>query len=245
MINARSLRWILATAALLATATPGQARPPAAAAKIGSFDFYLLSLSIAPTFCAISPDHQTMQECQQLTEAAFEQTPLTVHGLWPNRVGVSVNLQPHDCAGPPLGTLSDGLQADLRRYMPGGEELEDHEWTKHGKCSGLSPEAYFSTIVSLARHVNDTIGAVMKNRGMLGQQLHITDLLLAVQAKDPALAQAIVVDCAHPRGGGGAMVEEIRIVLSKDLHPKPASSVRMGHNAGCPAGAGLVPKVKS
>src|SRR4051812_48937656 len=76
MINARSLRWILATAALLATATPGQARPPAAAAKTGSFDFYLLSLSIAPTFCATSPDHQTMQECQQLTEAAFEQTPL-------------------------------------------------------------------------------------------------------------------------------------------------------------------------
>jgi ribonuclease T2 len=244
MTLTRSLRWTLATIALLAAATPGEARHRTSAAQAGSFDFYLLSLSVAPAFCALSPANQAKQECQDLSDQAFEQTPLTVHGLWPNRAGVSVNRQPHDCGGPPLGTLPDGLQGDLGRYMPGGPGLEAHEWRKHGTCSGLSPEAYFTTVVNLARHANETIGAVMQDRGMLGQRMRISDLLSGVAAKDPALAQAIVVDCAHPRGGGAALVEEIRVVLSKDLQPEPVASVGMGHNAGCPGGAGLVPKVK-
>ena len=243
MTRAHSLRWALAAVALLAAATPGQARHRAAKAQAGSFDYFLLSLSIAPSFCALLPANQAKQECQDLTEPAFEQTPLTVHGLWPNLVGVSVNRQPHDCGGPPLGTLPDALQADLQRYMPGGPGLEGHEWQKHGTCSGLSPEAYFTTVVNLARRANETIGAVMQDRGMLGQRLQISDLLSAVAAKDPALAQAIVVDCAFPRGGGAALVAEIRVVLSKDLQPEPAASVRMGQNSGCPAGAGMVPKV--
>jgi ribonuclease T2 len=237
------LRWTLATIALLAAAMPGQARHRAAAAEAGRFDHYLLSLSVAPAFCALSPANHARQQCQDLTEQAFEATPLTVHGLWPNRSHVSVNLQPHDCSDTPLGTLSTRLQADLRRYMPGGPGLMRHEWEKHGTCSGLSPEAYFSAVVSLARHANETIGAVMKERGMLGQRIRINDLLSAVAARDPALAQAIVVDCAYPRGGGEAVVEEIRIVLSIDLQPKPVSSVGMAYNSGCPRGVGLVPSV--
>ncbi|PPQ28750.1 ribonuclease T2 family protein [Rhodopila globiformis] len=243
MILTRSLRWTLATVALLAAAMPAQARHRTAAAQAGRFDYYLLSLSVAPAFCALSPANQAKQECQDLTEPAFEQTPLTVHGLWPNRVGVSVNRQPHDCGGPPLGALPDALLADLGHYMPGGPGLAAHEWRKHGTCSGLSPEVYFTAAVTLARHANETIGAVMRDRGMLGQRLRIDDLLPAVAARDPALAQAIVVDCAFPRGGGTALVAEIRVVLSKDLQPEPVADAGMGHNSGCPGGAGLVPAV--
>jgi ribonuclease T2 len=237
------LRLALAALAMLLPALPTQARHRHQAAAPGAFDYYLLSLSIAPSFCVLSPANQAKQECQALTEADFRQTPLTVHGLWPNRAGVSVNLQPHDCEGPPLGPLPSATQAELRRYMPGGPGLARYEWRKHGACSGLAPEAYFAAVADLARKANDTIGTAMRDGGMLGQHLRIAELLAAVTARDAALAPAIVVDCRQPRGGGEALVDEIRVVLSKDLRPVPAASVGLGQNSGCPGGAGLVPDV--
>jgi ribonuclease T2 len=220
---------------------PAEARHRHARAEVGGFDYFLLSLSVAPSFCALSPANQAKQECQALTEADFRQTPLTVHGLWPNRAGVSVNRQPHDCAGPPLGALPQATQEALRRYMPGGPGLEAYEWRKHGVCSGLAADAYFADVVDLAKKANQTIGAAMRDGGMLGQTLRIADLLSAVGARDQTLAAAIVVDCRQPRGGGDALVDEIRVVLSKDLQPMPAASVGLGQNSGCPDGAGRVP----
>jgi len=238
------LRLVAVALAMLLPASSPQARHRHQAASApGAFDYYLLSLSLAPSFCALSPANQAKQECQALTEAAFQRTPLTVHGLWPNRAGVSVNLQPHDCEGPPLGPLPEETRAELRRYMPGGPGLARYEWHKHGACSGLSPEAYFAAVADLARKANETIGAAMRDGGMLGQHLRISDLVSAVATRDAALAPAIVVDCRQPRGGGEAVVDEIRVVLSKDLQPMPAASVGLGQNSGCPRGAGLVPDV--
>lgn len=135
------------------------------------------------------PVNAAKQECRSLTRADFQQTPLTVHGLWPNRSRVSVNRQPHDCEGPPLGALPAQLQADLRRYMPSGPGLERHEWRKHGLCSGLSSEDYFATVVRLARDANETIGAVMRAKGMFGHSVRIDDLLDAAGAQDRALSR--------------------------------------------------------
>jgi len=240
---------ILIIIASLLAAGPSQARhrpggssadTGGSAAATGDFDYYLLSLSVAPSFCALSAKNAAKEECRSLTEADFQQTPLTVHGLWPNRARVSVNRQPHDCEGAPFGALSDPVQTALRRYMPGGPGLERYEWRKHGACSGLSPESYFGSVARLAQHANETIGAAMRSKGILGHTLVITDLLAAV---NPALAAAIVVDCQQPRGGGGSLVDEIRIVLSKDLEPMPASSVGLGQNSGCAGGRGLVADV--
>lgn len=242
MVFHLSLRRAAAVVLILLAALPAQARRYPAA-ESGGFDYFLLSLSIAPSFCALSPANQAKQECRTLTGADFRQTPLTVHGLWPNRANVSVNLQPHDCEGPPFGELPEATEAELRRYMPGGPGLARYEWRKHGACSGMSPETYFATLADLARKANATIGGVMREQGMLGQRLRISDLLSAVAARDPALAAAIVVDCRQPRGGGEALVDEIRVVLSKDLRPMPALSVGLGQNSGCPRGVGLVPDV--
>lgn len=241
LFQAKFLRPIVATIALLLVPVASQARHSefGHSSATGDFDYYLLSLSLAPSFCALSPRNAAKQECKTLTEAEFQQTPLTVHGLWPNRARVSVNLQPHDCQGAPFTPPSGSVQTALQRYMPGGAGLEAYEWRKHGACSGLSPEDYFSSVVRLAEHVNDTVGAVMRTKGMLGHSLLIRDLLAGVA--DPALASAIVVNCQQPRGGGAALVGEIRITLSKDFEPIPASSVGMGQNSGCPGGRGVVP----
>lgn len=227
---------------LAAQARYGRGHEPEAAGRVAEFDYYLLSLSIAPSFCALSPANQAHRECEDLTEDDFQRTPLTIHGLWPNRAGVSVNLQPHDCEGPPFA-VSEPVQAALRRYMPGGPGLERYEWRKHGTCSGLPPDVYFATVARLGERANGTIGVAMRDNGMLGNVMRIADLLAAVAAKDPLLASAIVVDCRVPRGGGDALVDEIRVVLSKDLRPMRAAEVGLGQNSGCPHGAGRVPDV--
>ena len=224
-------------------AAPSQARYRPAASSPGDFDYFLLSLSLAPSFCALSRANGTKRECETLTEADFQQTPLTVHGLWPNIERVSVNRQPHDCDGPPLAPLPPQTQSDLRRYMPGGPGLERYEWRKHGACSGLSSADYFATIARLAQHANDTLGAAMRAQGMLGQSVRIVALLEAAGRADPALATAIVVDCQQPRGGGDTLIDEVRIVLSKDFQPMPAASVGLGQNSGCAGGRGFVPDV--
>jgi ribonuclease T2 len=236
----KSRMMLIAVALLLATA-PSHARSGNSASQAGDFDYYLLSLSVAPSFCALSPRNQAKDECRTLTAAAFQQTPLTVHGLWPNRAGVSVNRQPMDCAGPPLDQLSAPLQGELNRYMPGGPGLERYEWRKHGACSGLAPESYFADVVRLAHKADETIGTVLREQGMLGRTVRIADLLAAVARQDAALAAAIVVDCRFPRGGGEALIDEIRVTLSKDLAPIPARSVGLGQNSGCPRGAGFLP----
>ncbi len=238
----RPLRVMLVVLSVLVTATSAQSRQRPDSAAPGDFDFFLLSLSVAPSFCALSPANQAKDECRSLTEAAFQQTPLTVHGLWPNRANVSVNRQPMDCDGPPFA-VSGPVQAQLRRYMPAGPGLQRYEWRKHGTCSGMSSETYFATVARLAQHANDTIGAAMRDRGMLGHTIKIADLLTEIGSRDQALASAIVVDCRQPRGGGDALIDEIRVVLSKDLRPVPAASVGFGQNSGCKRGMGLVPDV--
>ena len=171
--------------------------------------------------------------------------PLTVHGLWPNRERVSVNLQPQYCAGPPLGRLSPALREKLAHVMPGvADGLERYEWRRHGTCSGLTPEAYFSAVVRLAEQADATIGAALRDGGMLGHEMKVDDLIAAVAAKDASLAAAMVVSCRFPREDGGssrAYVQEIRLVLSKDFSPEPAEHVGFGQNSGCPGKAGFLP----
>ncbi len=231
----------MALAALLFLFGQAKAGQRPGASTAGDFDYFLLSLSIAPSFCALSPSNAAKDECRSLTAAAFQQTPLTVHGLWPNRIGVPGFRQPQNCPGPSLGTLPAAVLTDLTRYMPAGPGLERYEWGKHGICSGLAPDAYFTAIAQLAAHANDVIGGVMRERGMLGHQLVIADLLAGVAAKEPALAAALVIDCRTLPGGRAVVVDEIRVVLAKDFTPLPATSVRFQQNSGCPAGRASVP----
>ncbi len=228
---------VMAFACFIANAMAQRAEQP------GAFDYYLMSFTVAPSFCALSSRYAEKQECQIDTDAAFHETPLTVHGLWPNRERVSVNLQPQYCAGPSLGTLSPSLRESLVRYMPGvADGLERYEWRRHGACSGLEPETYFAAVVRLAQHANDTIGAAMRDQ--LGKDVRIDDLLAAVRAKEPALAAAMVVSCRFSRqetGPSRAYIEEIRVVLSKDFMPEPAERVGFGQNSGCPGRTGFLP----
>ncbi len=244
----RFSRSLLACLALAALACRVAAAQPAAedGDAPGVFDYYLMSFTIAPSFCALSSRNAEKQECRDATDAAYREMPLTVHGLWPNRERVSVNLQPQYCAAGPLGRLPSALRTQLARYMPGvADGLDRYEWRRHGGCSGLAPAAYFGRIVALATRADATIGAALREGGLLGRELRLDDLLAAVAAKDPALAPALVMSCRFSRRQGEAesraYVAEIRLVLTKDFTPEPAERVGMGQNSGCPNRTGFLP----
>src|SRR5215211_7515810 len=91
------------------------------------FDFYLMVFSIAPSFCRLVGDARGKRQCYAPSDADYRATPLTVHGLWPNRKNRSVNQQPAFCSNEALA-LSPELRRKLRVYMPGmADGLQEHE----------------------------------------------------------------------------------------------------------------------
>lgn len=111
-----------------------------AAQQPPAFDFYVLSLSWAPEFCA-NPSQAARNpgECSTSKPMNF-----VVHGFWPE---AEHGRSPESCGK--AGRVARGLVHDLLPYMP-SEALINHEWATHGTCSGLSQKDYF-TRVMLAR----------------------------------------------------------------------------------------------
>jgi ribonuclease T2 len=107
----------------------------------GQFDYYLLSLSWAPNYCAGHPsDHSS--ECRIGGHQAF-----VLHGLWPQA-----------SSGPPPMSCSNGSPVaaatvdHMLNFMP-SRSLIQHEWQKHGTCTGLSAQDYFAQAEQAFAHV--------------------------------------------------------------------------------------------
>jgi hypothetical protein len=80
-----------------------------------------------------------------------KQAEWTLHGLWPQKM---------ECGGPRFNvTALDHIRDDLNKYWgsckgpSANPSFWEHEWTKHGTCTGLSLEGYFeSTLALLFEH---------------------------------------------------------------------------------------------
>ena len=107
-------------------------------ASAGDFDYFLLTLSWAPEFCASNPNGRTSIEC-----APSQHKGLVVHGLWPQ---YDNGKWPQDCASTP--PVSSGTVNHIMPIMP-SKRLIQREWAKHGTCSGMSVQDYFGAIEKL------------------------------------------------------------------------------------------------
>lgn len=104
-------------------------RSDRSAGRTGDFDYYLVSLSWSPSYCVLHPDDH--RQCGK-------GYGFVLHGLWPQKMSGGY---PQDCD--PSEALPDSVVRKTLPFMP-SEKLIHHEWTKHGTCSGLGAEAYFS-----------------------------------------------------------------------------------------------------
>lgn len=107
-------------------------------ASSSGFDYYLLTLSWAPQFCATNSSGRTSTECDPNKHIG-----LVVHGLWPQ---YDNGKWPQDCTStPPVSTATVNHMLPI---MP-GKQLIQHEWAKHGTCSGMTVNDYFAAIEKL------------------------------------------------------------------------------------------------
>src|ERR1700743_3879579 len=108
-------------AATLSLALPMEALAAHAHAKAkptpGQFDYYILSLSWEPGFCATK---WVASECGK-------GKGFTLHGLWPQD---EMGIGPENCSGPTL-TAAQTKQYGVLFANP---SLITHEWSTHGTC---------------------------------------------------------------------------------------------------------------
>ncbi len=124
----------LAIAILIAATTDARERHYADNTP-GAFDYYLFNLSWAPEFCAANAGHVSSSECDPAHHFGF-----VVHGLWPENNDGSY---PQECRS--AGPVAQSTVQHMLPIMP-DRGLIQHEWARHGTCSGLATQNYFSQI---------------------------------------------------------------------------------------------------
>lgn len=118
-----------AIAGLRLIAGDAQAR----SSRAGVFDYYTLSLSWSPTYCASKAGENDRQQCAPGRHFAF-----VVHGLWPQfEKGWPESCDTRETWVP------EEIVSGMLAIMP-SRQLVIHEWKKHGACSGLGIADYFA-----------------------------------------------------------------------------------------------------
>jgi ribonuclease T2 len=162
----------------------------------GSFDYYLLSLSWAPNYCAGHPaDHSS--ECRTGGHTAF-----VLHGLWPQ---ANSGPPPMSCStAPPVA--ADTVDHMLN-FMP-SRGLIQHEWQKHGTCSGLSARDYFAQVEQTFKRVRVPDQYRNPDRE---RQLEVADIEKQFAEANGAPPQAFRISC-H-----GSDLVSVEVCLDKHL----------------------------
>ena len=171
----------------------------------GQFDFYLLSLSWSPSFCAAAAERQYGRAPAQ--QCGVRPYSFVVHGLWPQYERGF----PEYCQVP-APRLDHGIVSSMLDLMP-APHLIFNEWDKHGTCSGLSATGYFETVrkaravvkippeyLSLQEPLNVAPGAVTE---------------AFIKANSGLAHDDMVVECDKRR------LTEVRICLSRELQFRP------------------------
>lgn len=173
----------------------------------GQFDYYVLSLSWSPQFCATRGKQARPDDPQCGVGASFG---FVLHGLWPQ---YSARGYPESCS---VGTTPDAaLVQRMLRIMP-SPRLVQHEWQKHGTCSGLTPDRYFAQAESLYSALHIPPRLQHPSEPVATTVAELRDELVR---DNPGLPpDGIALYCKGP------MLREIRICYSKDLKPQSCSA---------------------
>ncbi|TBW34716.1 ribonuclease T [Siculibacillus lacustris] len=183
------LGLVLALASALPAAAQGRGRA-------GDFDFWVLSLSWSPSYCEATGNARHDAQCAR--PFAF-----VVHGLWPQYERGFPGAC--DAVVPPPGP---DLVRSMLDVMP-SPGLIRHEWDKHGTCSGLKAESYFTVIRRLFEKIRIPADYAVADRPRTVAPSEVERAFIAAnRGLDPA---EISVLC------DGRRLQEVRFCLKKDL----------------------------
>ncbi len=194
-------RAALLTLSLLLTCTVASAQDRRQNAP-GQFDFFVLSLSWSPSFCAASRERspESAARQQQCGERPYS---FVVHGLWPQyEKGF-----PEFCQVP-APRIDRGIVSSMLDLMP-SPRLIFREWDRHGTCSGLSSRVYFETVRKARAVIKIPADYIEVSEPLTVTPDEVEDAFVKA---NPGLTRAgIAVGCDNRH------LREVRICLNKDL----------------------------
>lgn len=171
--------------------------------QAGEFDYWVLSLSWQPTWCALEGDARGAESCD-------EDFGWVLHGLWPQYHRGYPSYCP-TTERPP----SRRMTADMADIMGSGG-LAWHQWKKHGVCAGIGASSYF-------RLSREAYGQI--TRPPVFRQLDRSVKLPAAVVEEAFLkanpdleADMLTITC---RDG---FIQEARVCLSRNLDPVPCGA---------------------
>jgi ribonuclease T2 len=172
----------------------------AAPARAAEFDYYVLALTWTPSWCESDGEPEDARrggQCDPARDLGF-----TLHGLWPQDAAGGWPEYCETAARDP-GRRETAAMADVM----GSGSLAWYQWKKHGRCSGLEPEAYFGA----ARRVYDALALPAPTSG----RATAAAIEAAFLKANPALAaDGVIVTC------GGGQLREVRVCLTPELAPR-------------------------
>ncbi len=167
----------------------------------GDFDYYVLALSWSPTWCALEGDRRESPQCEAEADNGW-----VLHGLWPQFNEGWPSYCPTSARNPSRRDTRD--ESDL--FGSSGNAW--HQWNKHGRCSGLTADDYYSlareaygrvTRPSIFRKLDETV----RLPASVVEQAFLED--------NPNLsADQITITCKSGR------IQEARICLTRELEPR-------------------------
>lgn len=169
------------------------------------FDYWILSLSWSPQFCAENAggygnygfgDSSTSLQCSR--KYAF-----VVHGLWPQyETGY-----PEECSS--ADRVDRALTDRMMPLMP-DPQLVRHEWRKHGACSGMPINDYFMTVESVYRSF---VIPEAYREARQSVSINLLDLKREFMNANPKLEEdQFVLQC------GGKFLREVRVCYDRSFH---------------------------
>ncbi|PCJ76919.1 MAG: ribonuclease T [Rhodobacteraceae bacterium] len=181
----------------LVFATPSVAQSD----RAGDFDYYVMSLSWTPSWCALEGDERNSPQCDADQGFGF-----TLHGLWPQ----------YESGWPTYCRTSERdptrSQTAAMADIMGTSGLAWYQWKKHGRCSGLSSEKYFET--AREAYTSVTRPEVFRN---LPREMRLPPSVIEaafLELNDGIEPDGLTVTCKS------SMIQEVRICLTKDLTPR-------------------------
>lgn len=168
----------------------------------GSFDYYVLALSWAPSYCLTHPNDGD--------ECGSRGYGFVLHGLWPQyeRGGY-----PDQCGGD--AQLSRAAQ-QLGATLYPSRRLLGHEWRKHGLCTGLSDMDYLRTADAALAAVKIPAQFEPPASSQTTSAAQVIDLFRSANRQLPA--EAVTLSCENGE------LSEVRICLSKNLQPRACAA---------------------
>ncbi|SEB95834.1 ribonuclease T2 [Nitratireductor aquibiodomus] len=176
-------------------------------APAGEFDFYVLSLSWSPSYCAAEGAEANRQQCGRERPYAF-----VVHGLWPQYE----KSYPEYCRSKRPQRVPNALVDQYRDIMPSAG-LMGHQWRKHGMCTGFAQENYFA----LSRKARERVETPPEFRRLAKPEMvspkRVEEAFL--EANPGLKKDAIAVTCDN------RYLREVRICMTRDLEFRSCEAV--------------------